>query len=123
MFLILSIDIRANLAINVLTFVLQPLTFKGVNKGALMIPDNPSIVEKTVKKIIEEVTGNSTADIRHEADLVDDLGITFSELTKIIIKIQHELEIALTESAKREILDEAESVRDLMEIVEEEYEF
>ena len=88
-----------------------------------MMNQQSSSVDLIVRKAIESVTGNSFHDIRPDVDLADDLGISLSELSKIMIKAQDDLEISLTDSAKREIREEAESVRDLIEIFEEEYEF
>lgn len=76
-----------------------------------------------VKQTIEEVTGNQLKDIRHDSDLIEDLGITRAELAKIITTTQDKLEIFLSENAKREILEEVQDVSDLIAIFEEEYEF
>lgn len=80
-------------------------------------------VEQVIKKTIEEVTGNGINDIRPEADLVEDLGISSGELLKIVKTIETKLGIVLSADAKHEVFDMAESVQQLTDIVSEEYEF
>lgn len=79
-------------------------------------------LESIVKQKIEEVTGNALSDIHPDADLVEDLGISSGEMLKIVKKIEFALEIELTTAARSEVLD-AVTVRDLVEIIEEEYEY
>ncbi len=76
-----------------------------------------------VRQTIEEITGNLYKDIRPDSDLIEDLGTTRTELVKIITSVQNKLEISLSEQAKREILEDAQDVSDLVTIIEEEYEF
>lgn len=83
---------------------------------------NPAI-DQVIRKTIEEVTGNGFGDIRPESDLVEDLGISPSELLNIVNKIQNKLEIMLSIEAKKEVLEDAESVQDLVDIIAEEYEY
>jgi acyl carrier protein len=80
-------------------------------------------VDEVVRKTIEEITGNSLKDISAESHLEDDLGISTSELMNIINKIQMKLEFELSGRARAEILSEAEYVQDMIEIINEEYEF
>jgi acyl carrier protein len=82
-----------------------------------------SQIDQVVKKTIEEVTGNGFNDIHPEADLVEDLGISNSELLNIMKKIQVKLEIELSPEAKQELFEDAECVQDLVDIFAEEYEF
>lgn len=82
-----------------------------------------SSVDSVVRKTIEEITGNMFADIHADADLVEDLGISRAELVKIMRRVQDVLEIELSAEAKKEILEDAEQVSDLVEVIEEEYEF
>lgn len=79
-------------------------------------------VDQIVKKNIELVTGNGFSDIRPESDLIEDLGISTSELHAIINKIQSDLQIDLSSQAKSEVMY-AESVQDLLDIIQEEYAF
>ena len=85
--------------------------------------NSSNAVDTLIRKTIEEVTGNLLVDIRAESDLVEDLGISRAELIKIMRKVQDELEIELSPEAKKEILDDAESVADVVDVVAEEYEF
>ncbi|MEO8581874.1 MAG: hypothetical protein ABI425_04870 [Patescibacteria group bacterium] len=80
-------------------------------------------IDQVVKKTIEEVTGNGLNDIRAESDLIEDLGISNSELLNIVKKIQNKLEIELSTEAKEELFKEAEVVQDVVDIIAEEYEF
>lgn len=80
-------------------------------------------VDAVIYQTIEEVTGNPLSDIRVDADLVEDLGVSAGELAKIINKVQHKLDFVITEDAKLELYDNAETVGDLVDIIEEEYEF
>lgn len=80
-------------------------------------------VDTLVRKTIEEITGNVITDIRSESDLVEDLGISTAELVKIMRRIQDSLEIELSPEAKKEILEEAENVADVVDVIAEEYEY
>lgn len=84
---------------------------------------NDTAIDQVVRKTIEEVTGNGFNDIRLEADLIEDLGISNTELLNIMKKIQVKLEIELSSEARQELFEEAESVQDLVDIFSEEYEF
>lgn len=80
-------------------------------------------IDDIVKKTIEEVTGHPAREISMESDLEEDLGISVVELLNIVRKIQFELQIELAPEAKEELLEVAQSVQDLVEIIEEEYVF
>lgn len=81
-----------------------------------------SVVELTLRHIIEEITGNNPNDIHLHADLVEDLGISQIELLKIINAAQTKLEISFGEKTKQELLA-SDTVGDMVEIFEEEYEY
>ncbi len=85
--------------------------------------NQPDTVDSILRKSIEEITGNVITDIRPEADLVEDLGISRAELIKIMRRVQDVLEIELSSEAKKEILEDAESVTDVVAVISEEYEF
>ena len=87
------------------------------------MPTPTNTVDTLVRKTIEEITGNIFADIRSESDLVEDLGISRAELVKIMRRIQDSLEIELSAEAKKEILEEAENVSDVVDVIAEEYEY
>lgn len=80
-------------------------------------------IDQVVKRTIEEVTGNGMNDIRPESDLIEDLGISGAELLNIVKKVQNKLEIELSMEARQELLEEAEVVQDVVDIIAEEYEF
>ncbi len=80
-------------------------------------------IDQVVRRMIEEVTGNGLNDIQSDSDLVEDLGISKSELLNIVKKVQVKLEIELSSEAKQEILEDAEVVQDMVDIIAEEYEF
>ena len=81
------------------------------------------MTDQVIKKTIEEVTGNSATDIKPDSDLVEDLGISNEEMLNIIKRVQLKLQIELSSEAKKELMREAQSVQDLIDIVQEEYEF
>lgn len=85
-------------------------------------PQSDQSLDLIIRQTIEEVTGNLIKDIRLESDLVEDLGMTRSELSNMIVKVEQKLELSLSDDAKREILS-AEFVEDVVEIVQDEYEF
>lgn len=79
-------------------------------------------VQTTLKQVIEEVTGNVANDIHDDADLVEDLGISRIELSKILSTSSNKLEIVLSDYARQELM-RSETVGDLIDILQEEYEF
>lgn len=86
-------------------------------------PPSPDSVEYVVRRMIEEVTGNSFADAQLSAELENDLSVSPAELIKIVKKVEEKLDIVLTALSREEILKNADTVHDIVEIVEEEYEY
>ena len=84
--------------------------------------NSSSSVDHLVRQTIEEVTGNALSDVLPGADLVEDLGISGTEMLKIMKKIEFTLDLEFPTHVKSELLGSV-TVQDLVEIIAEEYEY
>jgi acyl carrier protein len=67
-----------------------------------------------LRSILAEMTGNDAGDIHPDSSLIDDLGVTEIDITRIIKRINTEFEIGLKIAA---VLDEVETVEHLFAMI------